>query len=105
MYNKEEASKKLRFYDRNFLVLLISIVLLILLTNLFKDYYWLNFAITLIGIAIPSILITFGMLSHMARRQSWGLFFITILLGGWIISFIYYFAVIRSELKKVKINN
>lgn len=103
--NKAEGLKKVRFYDTFFWIFLFSLFLgvLALLLNKSETLAYIFLIIALVS----NVVIFWGMIINLYKRQYWGLFFLiiilTLLLGiGSIIAMIVYFVKIRKELKEGK---
>jgi len=104
----EEGLKKIKFYDRWFWVLGISLILFIGGLFLFEeantllDTIWILAGLLfLVAIAV----VTWGMIYHEYNRGDWGWFWATIIIvliggAGFFVSIPYYFIVMRKEFKK-----
>ena len=107
---KEERLKKLKFYDRCFWVLGISLVifffgiLVIDCENNLLNSIWI-ISLPFLFISIP--VITWGMIYHEYHRKDWCWLWATIIIAfiggaGFFVSVLYYFFVMRNEFKKGK---
>ena len=103
---KKEALRKMRFYDRNFKVFGISLLVAVILTLLF-DYLTGGIGIIFVMVALfPMVAINWGMLYHQIKSKSYGWLTLTIVLFSLglapISLMVFYFVKMRKEFKRGK---